>query len=45
MPDYHKNPATVDTLRPDQYYVTQESRTERPSSAESLVVRRAPRLR
>src|SRR4029079_6404946 len=30
MHDYHKNPAAIEALRPEQYYVTQESGTERP---------------
>ena len=34
--DYHKNPAAIDTLRPEQYYVTQESGTERPFTGQYL---------
>ena len=32
--DYHKNPAAVDALSSEQYYVTQESGTERPFTGE-----------
>lgn len=34
--EYHKNPAAVGALRPEQYYVTQENRTERPFTGEYL---------
>lgn len=34
--DYHKNPAALDALRPEQYFVTQESGTERPFTGEYL---------
>jgi len=34
--DYHKNPAAVDALRPEQYRVTQENGTERPFTGEYL---------
>ena len=36
MHDYHKNPAAIDALRPEQYDVTQESGTERPFTGEYL---------
>jgi peptide-methionine (R)-S-oxide reductase len=36
MHDYRKNPAAIDALRPEQYYVTQESGTERPFTGDYL---------
>jgi peptide-methionine (R)-S-oxide reductase len=32
--DYHKNPAAVDALSPEQYHVTQKNGTERPFTGE-----------
>ena len=32
--EYHKNPAAVDTLSPEQYHVTQRNGTERPFTGE-----------
>ncbi len=36
MHDYHKNPGAIDALRPEQYYVTQESGTELPFTGQYL---------
>lgn len=36
MPKYEKNPDVIATLTPDQFYVTQESGTERPGTGEYL---------
>jgi peptide-methionine (R)-S-oxide reductase len=36
MPEYYKNPAVVDALGPEQYYVTQEGGTERRFTGEYL---------
>jgi peptide-methionine (R)-S-oxide reductase len=36
MHDYHQNPAAIQALRPEQYYITQEGGTERPFTGEYL---------
>jgi peptide-methionine (R)-S-oxide reductase len=36
MHDYHKDPEAIASLRPEQYYVTQEAGTERPFTGEYL---------